>query len=89
MHPRWTVICEIPYPSDVGNILKKKMLWEVISYGGLKREVGGSIIKTTTPKTEWPTKGPLIWVPMSHVDFKEWQCRMSLLLIFQHATSRI
>ena len=27
--------------------------------------------------------------PMSHVDFKKWQCRMSLLLIFSNVTCRI
>ena len=27
--------------------------------------------------------------PMSHVDFKKWQCRMSLSLIFPNVTCRI
>ena len=38
----------------------------------------------------WDRKGALGGgSPMSHVDFKKWQCRMSLSLIFLNVTCRI
>ena len=33
--------------------------------------------------------GPMTGVPMSHVDFKKCQCRMSLSLIYAHVKCRI
>ena len=47
----------------------------------------------TWPSTRWwPLVGPLIidgGSPMSHVDFKKWQCRLSLLSIVPDVTCQI
>ena len=39
--------------------------------------------------TRVPYWGPWLGVPMSHVDFKKWQCHMSLSLLFLYVICRI
>ena len=49
-------------------------------------EGGCELLEVRSPQ---PHNPPLLGSPMSHVDFKKWQCHMSLSFIFSIVTCRI